>query len=384
MPVVENVIQDLLHRIEFARSTSRDFQADEELYHYVVEVNGGLDAINTELVSSRNRMFTLTNFLSAYPNQRDLLLALREVIQRIDDLDKHFKLHIESLLFQLQSYRLYCKYSKERMRALYVFTNHALRTMNLEFSVIPTIGMFRYASLPLKPHNLAKYVLNIPFLDISTPGKWVLLTHEIGHIIWKSISEVIKEAVLSQLANRILRLSPDFETTITYYNLWRNYWFPELFADSVGVSLAGPTFLRQFVYETFTATPRSEWERRDPYHPPPEVRTKLHMRILENHTIWQNELQQIRDEWVSFSNQTIDQELSFPFDSEIVDFALESVTNLLGAVRAVGYWSEIIRLKEKLERTPEDAKGPLLVYAIALFDPEWECPETIYKAIAEE
>jgi len=381
MSLLGSFIDDLLLRVKISRQVAQELLKTEESKDYVDDIIKAIDLTEQKINELVEQIEILTGLLQEYREQIDILMALNHLIEQVDDLDKRFKIHIEYLMLELKTHQLYLKQYPDRMRALYAFANYLCNCAGLNLSILPIPGIYRYAFIPFRPHNNERYVMSIPFLDINLPRKWVLLAHEVGHILWNYTNSATKKRILKELAEKVMDLSPDFDTGVKYYSLWERKWLPELFADATGVSLAGPSFTYQFVYEVFTSTPRSEWKRRDLFHPPPDIRMELQLNLLQNQEIWKEEFENLKTLWEQFSEQTIDEELAFPFDSEINNFVLNSIMKITRPPKAIKYWSEVIELKEKLLEGSED-RNPLVVLAIATLSPHWVPPERIYKVIA--
>ena len=228
-----------------------------------------------------------------------------------------------------------------------------------------------------------RYVMMVPYFDINLPRRWALLAHEVGHILWNHISSDTKEKVLSELRKMIIRLTREPKDALYYVSMWERCWLPELFADGVGVSIGGVAYTMQFGNEVFCASPRSSWKYKDPYHPPPEVRIALQLEILKQSDVWKEEFEYLREEWKKFSHSALDEELSYPFDREILRFVNSAIIRITESVRvATKFWNDVIKLKQSLREGKIAFHGPLLVYAIGVLGPDWEPPYEIYEAIA--
>ncbi|MEM2146763.1 MAG: hypothetical protein QW279_15475 [Candidatus Jordarchaeaceae archaeon] len=381
--MLQNFIADFLLRADLLLKEIKQLSKYKELDEYTVEILSANNFMKEKINELNAQVITLLDLLYEHPCEPNILMALKQVITHIDDLDKRFKLHLELLMLYLKTYQLYLKKYQHQMKALLRFTRNICDLAGLDKSIISVPSIYRYASLSFKPHRNREYILCIPFLDLRTPRKWVLLTHELGHIMWQQIEQRAREKILTELQEKIMNLSPDFETGISFSTQWVKHWFPELYADAAGISLAGPAFSLQSIHELFSSTPRSEWRQRDPYHPPPDVRMKLQLHLIQKQNVWKEESTYLKNIWNEFLKQTSEEELTFPFDREIVEFTIKSVADLIGRIVISDFWNEIIEIKEKLERR-SPVHGPLIVIALAFLDSRFKVHNDVFRLIAEE
>lgn len=134
----------------------------------------------------------------------------------------------------------------------------------------PGDGLDRYlgeASLPIP-------VIQIPWENAANVWDLVVLAHEVGHNLEADLGlrPALRESLLVRL--RGMGVSPFRE------ECWM-YWLAEVFADLVGVQLAGPTYAD--VLADLLTLPRDEviLYRRDDPHPTPLLRIPLVADYLE-------------------------------------------------------------------------------------------------------
>jgi len=285
------------------------------------------------------------------------------------------------LLFMLQRYRqtiylLHTVYGLISLRGILRENRNAQRSLSLadeyvdsligELDVPADFLIFvtpesEYASLPIP--NVKVFIIILPLTNLAKPWKWVLLSHELGHLYYQLHRDEILTTALPAIEEELRDSIRDKEIRI-YMDLWCKYWLQEIVSDIVAVGLCGPAYLKMLVMEATEPKPARVYAS----HPPLDARARAQIKYLQLIGAPEELTRTIERVWKEY-REKIDKMALLPdyLSESIVERVSNIMADILQDPFIVTSWRDFKRVLGKLPDTKgEDLK--LLIPAMALKD----------------
>ena len=293
-----------------------------------------------------------TRLIFSLNQHRDEIYHLLEVYELLYFCEKIYEAHVKN------------------SQAL-IMVNEYVKNVAKELSIsslTPTIVHNDYANLPIEVLGDV-YIIMLPTIDLLKPKKWILLTHEVGHILY----DIHRHRILTDLMPKIEDLLREHlpeekskENKIRKYkDLWREEWLKELIADVAGAALGGPAYLKMLILQLANPGPTSFVTD----HPPLEAREIVQLEYLRNVKAPDDLIDMMENTWNEFRLNIVDEypELPSYLNWEILSEVAKYMTNLIPKPFIASNWDKILELSSQLPKVKEkDLK--LLIPAVALSD----------------
>jgi len=233
----------------------------------------------------------------------------------------------------------------------------------------------------LKERNVI--VLCIPSYDLFKPWKWVLLFHELGHVLF----DIEREAFIKEFRRRIMpllkQLAPtSFNREHAVLRIWEQYWLGEFVSDLYGVSLGGPAYTYAFMIEVFDSNPSGYRET----HPSLDSRVYLQLRYLENIKEAEELTNNVRELWLSHRESIVAEGLEYPFTSNVLDELNRIFIDITKRPVFLDYISKVIELRDRINRgefVKADSLSLILALALSSRGKDEEAQRKAIKTIVE-
>ena len=316
----------------------------KKLYTSTIQI---LYAIKNKAIvlSQLTDIVTLYDYLTRNVNYRTPLTALEKFIDNI-------KSHLKG------------SYSVSQLN-LYVLAEYSYSTINI-----------------LRKRNTI--VFCVPVYDLFKPWKWVLLLHEIGHILFDIKSEIFVNEFRKRILPLLKQLTPTgYRHLDQILRLWEQKWLKELIADLYGVALGGPSYIYAFLIEVFSSNPASPTIS----HPSLDSRIHIQLKYLENIAEVQEWLERIRGLWLSYRENILIEKLSYPFTPDVLDELNTIFTGITKNPLFLSYISEVLEIQRKISKGYNVVAEPLyLILALTLSDKKMDTAtwKRVINAIAED
>ena len=270
-----------------------------------------------------------------------------------------------------------CKGNTKNSQALVMvseYVNNIAKELSIS-GLTPTIVHNDYANLPIEVLGDV-YIIMLPTIDLLKPKKWILLAHEVGHILY----DIHRDRILTDLMPKIEELLRKYlpeekgkeDKIREYRDLWREEWLKELVADVAGAALGGPAYLKMLILQLANPGPTSFVTD----HPPLEAREIVQLEYLKNVKAQKDLIDTMENVWNEFRSNIIDEypELPSYLNQKILSEVAEYMTNIIPKPFIVSNWDRILELSSQLPKVNEkDLK--LLISAIALSDTDMDITE---------
>jgi len=228
-------------------------------------------------------------------------------------------------------------------------------------------------------------VLSLALYDIFKVWKWILLLHEIGHIIYP----YYKSKLVSKFRNRILPLLNETvprgyeQQASVLIKLWEREWLEEIFSDLYATSLGGLAYTKAFIIEAYSG----EVSEGTQFHPALIARVYSQMEYISNSSSGaiSQQLNDTKTAWNRFVQSLSETEYPYPFTIDVLDEIVNMFTELVGKPRYLDYINDITTIS--LEADKIERKSPLrLIIALNLSSSKYdsEVNQKILKVIAED
>ena len=216
----------------------------------------------------------------------------------------------------------------------------------------------------LKEYNIM--VLYIPSYDLFKPWKWVLLLHELGHILFDAKRDVFVREFREKIVPLLKQLTPTSiskEQSDAILSLWERYWLEEFMSDLYGIALGSLAYTYAFMIEVFVGNPSEHGGT----HPSLDSRIYLQLKYLENIKEVKELTDNVRKSWFSHRENIDATELGYPFPSKALDKLSEVFTDIIKKPAFLNYIDSVIELRERIDKGEYVKADPLcLVLALAL------------------
>ena len=214
--------------------------------------------------------------------------------------------------------------------------------------------------------NRNTIVFCVPVYDLFKPWKWVLLLHEIGHILFDIKSEIFVNEFRKRILPLLKQLAPTgYRHLVQVLRLWEQKWLKELIADLYGVALGGPSYTYAFLIEVFSSNPASPAVT----HPSLDSRIHIQLKYLENIVEVREWLKRIEELWLSYRENILVEKLSYPFTADVLDELNTIFTGITKNPLFLPYISKVLEIQEKISKGYNVVADPLyLILALTLSD----------------
>ncbi len=219
-----------------------------------------------------------------------------------------------------------------------------------------------YASLPIPSESV--FIVMLPLTNLTKPWKWVLLSHELGHLYFQYYRENIIAETLPVIEEELRETIRKEEQIDKYTNLWGGYWLQEIVADIIAAGLSGPAYLKMLIIEATEPKPTREYGS----HPPLDARSLaqiVYMELVKAPNDLTLTMKRVWEEFRGGVQETAS--LSDYSSEEIVELISRFMANAIREPYIVKNWGEFKRVIGGLPETKsEDIR--LVVPAMALSD----------------
>jgi len=208
----------------------------------------------------------------------------------------------------------------------------------------------------------------LPTVDLHKPWKWVLLTHELGHLFYEIQKYEILPEVMPKIEDALQNSLPSEvnkeEKVRRYKDSWSELWLKEIVADIIGASLCGPAYPRALITQLSDPAPTSYASD----HPPLEARIMSGIEYLKRVEAPNKMVEAMERIWRKFRENIHDsQVLPGFFSREILMSIAQQIADLLPEPFIVSNWEDVLRIEKEIpEIEKKDVK--LLIPAITLSD----------------
>jgi len=235
-----------------------------------------------------------------------------------------------------------------------------------------------YSSLSI--HVTKTHITMLPLSDLYNPAKWILLSHEFGHLYFQTHKNDILVETLplieEKLRETLVEKSSRLEKIKENKELWSEFWLEELVSDIIGVSLGGPAYLKMLILETCDYNPVA---MHDIAHPPLDARAFTQIRYLEHVGAPSELVSRIKEEWKAFRNGISEESpLQEAFNEDLLNAIAQKLTEFIPHPFIVTKWNHIKRIISKIPKVKEDIR--LVIPAVALAEVRVK-PLDIIKAV---
>jgi len=268
-------------------------------------------------------------------------------------------------------YKNQCENNVENRYAMEIVNKYIVELAK-EINIPEDIAIFstvqnEYASLPIEMEESICFVM-LPAVDLHKPWKWVLLTHELGHLFYEIQKYVILPEVMPKIKETLRDSLPNEankeEKVRRYKGLWSELWLKEIVADIIGVSLCGPAYPRVLITQLSDPAPTSSVSN----HPPLEARIMSGIEYLKRVEAPSKTVETMEGIWRKFRENIQDsQVLPGFFSREILMSIAQQIADLLPTPFIVSNWEDVLRIAKELPQI-EKKDVKLLIPAIALSD----------------
>jgi hypothetical protein len=353
MFLLDQKASDVETRIAFAKQTiSRISSPDDVLSTYLEPLVCWLDVLGNSVRQAkanfqdfvRDSSFAQEGYLREEP-YRGLLSA---ILRDFEDIETSLYLNLETflpLIIVWKSERNDTD-TKQDHRLLMRFISDLLRMCHISESMMGIIGE-DYACLPLEWAPVRKHVIFGTYSEIQNLRKWVLLAHELGHVHYHQISDRINSSVTPHVIRILNENRPpnfdqrDFEAVIF---AWTRHWIPEFVSDCYAVKTLGPAFISQFMVIALDSQPNHV----EPTHPPPNLRLKFMMSVLDELNLSDVDVDLYRRIWQSYAHTVSRPSSLFIVNEEVVAAALSGVESIVTERPIEKKWPDIVEARKAI------------------------------------
>lgn len=219
-----------------------------------------------------------------------------------------------------------------------------------------------YASLPMLSERI--FIVMLPLTNLIKPWKWVLLSHELGHLFFQYRKENILTKARPLIEEELRETIRDEERVQEYVRLWDDFWLQEIVSDIVATSLCGPAYLKMFIIEATESKPTQLYGT----HPPLDARAIAQITYMKLVGAPDELILAMERVWKAFRGG-INETLSLPdyLSEDMVKHVSYLMVDTIKEPFIVTNWSDFRRTIEGLPETKnEDLR--LVIPAIAMSD----------------
>jgi hypothetical protein len=391
MFLLDKKANDIMSKIEFAKEIVMKVESpDNVLQTYIEPFMSWLDILRKRVERAklnfeeflRDTGFVEGSYLREESQRRLLTVILRD----FEDIERRIYISVDTFLplilfWNSQKSR---GETKRQHKLLMCFILDLLQLCRLSESMMAIIGE-DYACLPLEWGKVRKHIVFGIYSEIQNLRKWVLLAHELGHAYYDQNYEKINSYVTPQVIRRLVENRPpaldprDFES-IVY--TWAQHWIPEFVADCFAVKTLGPAFVAQFMVAALDSQP----DRIEATHPPPNLRMRFMMKILDSLCLSDINVNSYRKMWRSYAHTISRPGSLFIVHDDVVEAALEGIDLIVNEKPIEKKWDEVLEAKEALSLASIPNQDLIsIISALAISEPNLDylsLYETLLKRYA--
>jgi len=388
MLLVDQKANMLLSKIAFAGKRIEELgSVDEILEAYMEDLSDRLDALKNEIITAQTEFREFieeTGFSESdtlrMASQRGLL---KDVLRTYEEVEQSFYLEIDMFLPLIPIW-IHQRHDENTKRGHNLLVNFVKEL--LELSAVPRVMMTilgeAYECLPLYWGNVTKHVIFATYSEVESLRRWVLLTHEVGHVFYDLHFEEFNSSVIPQVMRKLVERRPLNITQREFENIiyiWTRKWIPELVSDCFSVKSLGPPYVNQFMLMVLDSNP----DHVDVSHPPNNLRVNFMLNLLESLALSDFNVDSYRGVWNSYSQSITQPSSQYILDEEVVEAALSGIDALMHDTPVRNKWAEILSSREALSDGNVPEKDLVcIVSAAALLDPKISL-DPIYKGLLE-
>jgi len=269
--IIDDLRSDIASLKEFFRiARSGDLKTSELVSR--------LEYVLSEVESDLDLRVRLCKYLPSIKRRR---VAYKELYTRILF---NLRQHRQSIYLLYMVYELISLREKARENVTYrrfldladKYVDSLTEALNMPTDLLIIVApQSEYASLPILSKRA--FIVMLPPTNLAKPWKWVLLSHELGHLYFQYYRERILIRILPAIEEELRDVVRDEEQVKGYVSLWGEYWLQEIVSDIVAVSLCGPAYLKMLITEATEPKPAQVYGA----HPPLDARALAQMTYMK-------------------------------------------------------------------------------------------------------
>ena len=294
--------------------------------------------------------------------------AYRELYTRIlFKLQQHrqsaYLLHMVYELLSLREKARKHEDSRKSLSLVDEYIDSLAEELNLPTNLLLVVApQSEYASLPILSERA--FIMMLPLTNLTKPWKWVLLSHELGHLYFQYHKESILVAILPVIEEELKETIRKEEQVEEYVHLWGEYWLQEIISDIVATALCGPAYLKILITEATEPKPTQLYGT----HPPLDARAFAQITYVELVGADSELTLTMKRVWEEFRNG-VRETASLPdyLSEEIVEHISRLMVNIIRRPFIVTNWGDFKRVMNGLPGT-KDEDLRFVIPAMALSD----------------
>ena len=345
---------DIISKIAFAKDTIQKVKSpDNVLETYIEPLTSWLDILRSRVEQAKanfeefvhDASFVEEDYLREESQRRLLAIILRD----FEDIERRVYISIDTflpliLVWNSQKSRTE---TKQQHRLLMHFITDLLQLCHISESMMTIIGEY-YACLPLEWAQVRKHVVFCTYSEMQNLRKWVLLAHEFGHVYYFQNVEKINSSITPQVIRRLNENRPINLDQINFESIiytWTQHWIPEFVSDCFAAKTLGPAFIAQFMVTMLDSQPN----RIEFTHPPPNLRLRFMMNILDALNLSEIDINSYRNKWQSYAHTISRPSSLFIVHEEVVRTALRGIDSIVTEKPIENKWADILEVKKTLD-----------------------------------
>ncbi|MDL1957588.1 MAG: hypothetical protein LWW95_11190 [Candidatus Desulfofervidus auxilii] len=219
-----------------------------------------------------------------------------------------------------------------------------------------------YATIPILEEKIS--VIMLPFTNLTKPWKWVLLSHELGHIYFRYSRKNIIMKTLPIIEEKLRESIYEKEGIKNYIKLWSRYWLEEIVSDIIATGLCGPAFLKMLILEAIEHDPTHVHAS----HPPLDIRALAQIEYMCLVKAPNKLIQTMKNAWKKFRSG-VKEASSLPeyMNEELVKRILPPLADIIPRPFIVSNWDKFERIIYNFPKI-KDEDIRFIILAMALSD----------------
>jgi len=219
-----------------------------------------------------------------------------------------------------------------------------------------------YATLPILEEEIG--VIMLPLTNLTKPWKWVLLSHELGHIYFRYSRKNILMKTLPIIEEKLRESMHEKEDIKNYIELWSRYWLKEIVSDIIATGLCGPAYFKMLILEAIEHEPTHVYTS----HPPLDIRALAQIEYTYLAKAPNKLMQIMKNVWGKF-RISIKETSPLPeyINEELVKRILPPLVDIIPRPFIVSNWDEFEKIMYDLPKI-KDEDIRFVIPAMALSD----------------
>jgi len=205
----------------------------------------------------------------------------------------------------------------------------------------------------------------VPSYDMLKPWKWVLLLHELGHIMFNIRKDFFTREFREKILPMLRELAPiSIRREVTaLLSIWEQNWLKELISDLYAVATGGPAYTYAFMVEVFESNP-SQYTLT---HPSLDSRIYVQLNYLKRIEGMKELIGDVKELWLSHRGNILARGLSYPFPQAILEELVNIFINVIKKPVFPNLLDKISDLRLQIDRGKVTVAAPLpLILALTL------------------